>query len=94
MKAERAYHESTTRPAHSGGEILPGLKPHELRAFLDALYLREEGPGVPPQPVTDGEPLKLLVVPHIDFDRGGHSYAHGYLTLARPDGPIPPSCLA
>ena len=86
VKAERAYHESTTRPAHLAGKSYPA-NPDELRAFLDALYLREEGPGSAPQPVTDGEPLKLLVVPHIDFDRGGHSYAHGYLTLARAGRP-------
>jgi AmmeMemoRadiSam system protein B len=57
--------------------------------YLDGLFLRENGPGeTPSQPRRDGDPLPGLVVPHIDFERGGHTYAHGFARMAqagRPD---------
>lgn len=86
IKIERAYFESASRPAHLAGKSYPS-DPAELSAYLDALYVREGGPGDAPRPVSDGTPLKCMVAPHIDFDRGGHSYAHTYFTMARTGRP-------
>ncbi|MBX7257394.1 MAG: AmmeMemoRadiSam system protein B [Candidatus Hydrogenedentes bacterium] len=86
LKIERAYYESESRPAHLAGKSYPA-DPAELREYLNGLYVRDGGPGELPRQVEEGQPLKCMVVPHIDFDRGGHSYAHGYLTLARMGRP-------
>lgn len=84
----KTFHESPTRPAHHAGNAYP-KDTAELTTFLDAQFKRDGGPGRRPDLAgVDGRPLPGLIVPHIDFHRGGHAYAHGYLELAkhgRPD---------
>ncbi|MDX9973619.1 MAG: AmmeMemoRadiSam system protein B [FCB group bacterium] len=87
-RVESDFRNATVRPAHMAGGTYP-LDPEELRAFLDEQFTREGGPGE--RPPSNGSAhevaVRCLVSPHIDYQRGGHSYAHGYLRLAR--GPTP-----
>lgn len=82
-----AYHDAPARPPFLAGRSYPD-DPDELRAFLDEQYIRDGGPGQRPngKPSQPGH-LPGLVVPHIDFHRGGHAYAHGYLRLAQHERP-------
>lgn len=82
-----AYREAPVRPAALAGASYPDDEA-ELRTFIDGLFLREEGPGqIPNGSPGTGESLPCLVVPHIDYNRGGHSYAHGYLRLFQAGKP-------
>ncbi len=86
-RVQDAFHDAITRPAHLAGKSYPA-DPVELRKYIDGLFLRPEGPGeLVGAPTPNGTPLSALVVPHIDLDRGGHCYAHGYLKLARAGRP-------
>lgn len=77
------FADSPVRPAQFAGRSYPE-DPDELRAFLDEQFLREGGPGITPDREPPTRPLlRGLVVPHIDFYRGGHAYAHGYLRLSQ-----------
>lgn len=79
----RAFSQAPVRPAYLAGKAYPE-RASELRGYLDDFFLRNEGPRSLPQPDRGGNGrLRCLIVPHIDFDRGGHSYAHGYLGLAK-----------
>lgn len=84
----RAFRESPTRPAYLAGKSYPA-DTAELREYLDALFRREKGPGSPPaERAGDSTPVRAIIVPHIDFERGGHTYAHGFARMAgagRPD---------
>lgn len=76
-----AFAAAKARPAWLAGRSY-AADPQELRAQIDAFFLRNDGPGAPPactQP--DAPPLPCLIAPHIDFERGGHSYAHAYRAL-------------
>jgi AmmeMemoRadiSam system protein B len=62
------------RPACIGcyaGE--PGL----LRTQMRSLFTGPDGPGLPAEPRPDGR-LKAALVPHIDFARGGPTFAWGF----------------
>jgi len=82
------FNKAAVRPAYLADKSYPG-DAAGLRAYLDAMYMRPGAPGKRPgQAPPSGDHLPGLVVPHIDFDRGGHSYAHGYLAMAgaaKPD---------
>lgn len=43
-------------------------------------FLRDGGPGPMATPATDHQ-LDALLVPHIDYNRGGFNFAHGYKAL-------------
>jgi hypothetical protein len=81
-----AFAQSPTRKAYAAGKSYPA-DPGELRAFLASLFLREGGPGEGPVEPGSGPPAKAVIVPHIDFARGGHAYAHGYLGLYKGGKP-------
>lgn len=78
---QRIIDEFTTspvRPAYLADKAYPA-QVGQLRAFLDHFFVRDGGPGA----WTEGRrsaaaPARCLIAPHIDFHRGGHSYAHGY----------------
>ncbi len=82
------FRESAVRPAYLAGKSYPA-DASELRTYLDALFSRPGGPGrAPGDSPENGAPLQAIVVPHIDFERGGHTYAHGFARMAaagRPD---------
>lgn len=81
------FFESPVRPAHLAGLSYPD-DPDELRPFLDGIFLREDAPGrLPRDAQRDAPPVRCLIAPHIDYARGGHSYAHAYLRLAQAPPP-------
>lgn len=86
-RLEREFTEATVRPAYLAGKSYPA-DPDELISFLDEQFEGEKGPGKSPpgEPGGDGA-LSCMVVPHIDFHRGGHVYAHGYAKLRQSQKP-------
>ena len=77
---ERAFRQAPHRPARLAGMSYPA-EPDTLRRELDGYFGAAEGPGdTPPSPAAAR--LSGLVVPHIDFPRGGPCYAWGYRELA------------
>jgi AmmeMemoRadiSam system protein B len=73
------YHAEPERPAACIGSY-PGER-EELAAFLAAQWTREGGPGGPPAS-GGGSPIRGVVSPHIDPQRGGHVYAHAWRAVA------------
>ncbi len=88
VRVREEFQRADTRPAFLAGRSYPA-DPDELRDFLDGQFEREGGPGESEDASPSGaDVLPGLIVPHIDFGRGGHSYAHGYAALrrhAKPD---------
>ena len=77
----QAYQSSKTRPAHLAGRSYPA-EAEALRTVIDSYFTRDNGPGPLDTVERNGAaPLRGLLAPHIDFERGGHCYAHGYRTL-------------
>lgn len=75
------FARTETRPAYLAGKSYPG-ESSSLRAFLDACFEQGKGPGRRPEAGGrrgESQPVRCLIAPHIDFHRGGHAYAHGYL---------------
>jgi len=75
-----AFRRIPVRRACSAGSGYP-LDPKELAAQLHGYFTAEGGPGLP-RPGTGQQRMVGLVAPHIDFERGGLSYAHAYKALA------------
>ncbi|MBI4560210.1 MAG: AmmeMemoRadiSam system protein B [Candidatus Hydrogenedentes bacterium] len=84
QRIEDEFRKSEIRKPYLAGKSYP-TEPDALRKYLDELFVRDGGPGERPQPgITDGlPPLRGLITPHIDLERGGHCYAHGYLRLCK-----------
>ena len=86
-RVEGAFQRSPERPAYLAGKSYPA-DPAALRHMIDGFFTREKGPGEMPGRVPGTGPcLSCLIVPHIDFHRGGHAYGHGYLRLYRHGPP-------
>lgn len=82
-RVSKGFSEADTRPAFLAGKSYPE-EAGKLRAFLDEQFLRDGGPGEGPHAEPEvKDSLPGLIVPHIDFERGGHAYAHGYRSLSR-----------
>ncbi|MGQ4809942.1 hypothetical protein NKDENANG_03381 [Candidatus Entotheonellaceae bacterium PAL068K] len=80
-QVEASFAAAEVRSAYLAGKSYQ-KKPELLRAFLDALFEGDNGPGERPQGSGgDGAPLRCLIAPHIDFHRGGPAYAHAYWRL-------------
>lgn len=80
-RMETEFREAPSRTAAFAGRSYPD-DPAQLRKFIDGFFTDPEGPG--PLGIGGGEdapPLRGLIVPHIDFARGGAVYAHGYKRL-------------
>ncbi|MCX8012464.1 MAG: AmmeMemoRadiSam system protein B, partial [Desulfobacterota bacterium] len=56
--------------------------PEKLRQQIESYYFLSGGPGYGPRPQAFVNNLKGLIVPHIDYQRGGTCYAWGYKELA------------
>jgi MEMO1 family protein len=54
-------------------ETLPG----GLRGVVEDLFTRAGGPGLPGEPKPDDR-LRAVLIPHIDYGRGGSSYAWAF----------------
>ena len=72
----RTFTESATRSAYMAGKSYPDT-PEALKVLLNG-YLANV-PSDSSAPNTQAP--SLLIVPHIDFDRGGAAYAQGYACL-------------
>jgi MEMO1 family protein len=77
---DRAFLDAARRPAsHAGGAY--AADPDELRTAMDGFFAPPEGPGPIASAPDGGARVRGLVVPHIDFHRGGPAYAWGYRDL-------------
>jgi len=77
---EEDFRRAPNRPARLAGTGYPS-DPDALRRELDGYFAADDGPrDAPPSP--SAARLTGLVVPHIDFARGGPCYAWGYRELA------------
>jgi MEMO1 family protein len=88
---EDTFRRSPVRAAAHAGGAYAG-EATALRGQIDAFFLHEDGPGVPgsaSRPIAaPPAPLRGLIAPHIDFHRGGPTYAWAYRELA--EAPVPP----
>lgn len=76
---EEGFRRARSRAAMLAGKSYPP-EPETLRQQLNSYFTTVEGPGgTPPSP--SAAELAGLVVPHIDFPRGGACYAWGYREL-------------
>jgi AmmeMemoRadiSam system protein B len=55
--------------------------PAALRQQIERLFTGPGGPGLPGKTQSDGR-LRALLAPHIDYARGGRTYAWGYKELS------------
>jgi MEMO1 family protein len=77
---EEEFRRAFDRPARLAGVSYPA-DPEALRAALDGYFDAEGGPRAAPAS-PQASRLTGLIVPHIDFGRGGPCYAWGYRELA------------
>ncbi|MGH7374077.1 MAG: AmmeMemoRadiSam system protein B [Candidatus Rokuibacteriota bacterium] len=99
---EDAFHRNPVRPAAHAGGAYAG-EPDALRAQIASFFARTDGPGPrmsanwgsagaisgPPQLKEPLRPLRALLAPHIDFHRGGSTYAWAYKeVLERSDADL------
>jgi AmmeMemoRadiSam system protein B len=72
----KRFRDLLLRPAAHAGHAYPD-DPEVLREQLESYFLQPDGPGL--QRAREGRRAPIgLIVPHIDFQRGGHCYAWGY----------------
>jgi hypothetical protein len=77
-----AYLGAPARPSFLAGKSYDA-DPAGLRSQIEGFFTSEEGPGLPERNGrAAGAPLKGLVAPHIDFQRGGPAFAWSYRALA------------
>ncbi len=74
-----AYREAPSRPARHAGSAYD-TNPEALMAQLQSFFAPPEGPGNGSIPEIS-KTVRGLISPHIDFTRGGPTYAHAYRTL-------------
>jgi AmmeMemoRadiSam system protein B len=70
----RAVDAPLREPRHVG---CYAAEPDALRRQLDGYFTAPDGPGRPARRTPDGS-LRAALIPHIDYARGGVSYAWGY----------------
>jgi len=73
------YRRERVRRAAHAGRSYPS-DPDELRSQIEGYFAAPEGPSASRLAGTSGPPCGL-VLPHIDFHRGGTCYAWGYAAL-------------
>lgn len=80
---DQQYMATPVRPAfHAGGAYAD--EPEELRSQLAGLFTAKNGPGPgDPEPTANGQKLCAVVSPHIDFHRGGPTFAWAYQRIAK-----------
>jgi len=81
-----AFRAAPRAPACAGGAY-----PDDevaLRELLASFYAAAGGPGPRDGRSRAGEGARFLVAPHIDFHRGGPSYAHAYRALEGCDADL------
>ena len=79
------FRAASLRQAAHAGAAYPN-EADALRKMMDGFFLSPEGPGVPE--ATNGRaPIRGLIAPHIDFNRGGPCFAWAYKALAEAPPP-------
>jgi hypothetical protein len=79
--AEDAFRQSPTRPAAHAGGAYAG-EADALRAQIAGFFAHRDGPGeTRTRAPMGGSALAGLIAPHIDFHRGGPTYAWAYQDL-------------
>lgn len=79
-EVENAFRAATVRePAHAGGAY--DADPTRLRQQIQGLFEHPSGPGAP-GPCTADQSLRAIFAPHIDFRRGGPTFAWAFKELA------------
>lgn len=76
---EREFINSGVRKSSHAGKAYPG-DPNELESWIDG-YFNEV--GLPDSLKSDSREIKGIISPHIDFRRGGRSYALAYRELIK-----------
>ncbi len=77
------YREERVRLSSHAGQAYP-LEPEALRRQLEGYFQSPDGPGLTENPAHVVPPAGLIL-PHIDFQRGGACYAWGYAPLRGVD---------
>jgi hypothetical protein len=85
MAVEEGFRRARTRAASLAGKSYPA-DGDTLRRQLDSYFSAAEGPGTT-APTPSASRLAGVVLPHIDFARGGPCYAWGYREI---EGGPPP----
>ncbi len=80
----RQYREAPSRPARHAGSAYEASR-DALISQIQSYFTSPDGPGQSHQP-DNSKPLRGLIAPHIDFMRGGPTYAHAYGALAGHPG--------
>jgi AmmeMemoRadiSam system protein B len=85
---EDAFRQSPVRPAaHAGGAYAGDAA--RLRAQIDGFFSGPDGPRETSHPADNGSGISALIAPHIDFHRGGSTYAWAYReVLERSDADL------
>jgi MEMO1 family protein len=80
----RKFCDASSRPAQNAGSAY-AAESQSLQMQIQSYFVHPEGPG---SEIIDNSnrPLRGLVSPHIDFTRGGPTYAHAYSALASHPG--------
>jgi hypothetical protein len=76
---EEAWLAGPSRPAAHAGGAYAG-NPEALKGQIDGFFVHADGPGLP-VPAAGAPRLRGLIAPHIDFHRGGPTYAWAYRAL-------------
>jgi hypothetical protein len=78
-RIEETWLASPSRPAAHAGGAYAG-EAEALRSEIDGFFVDPEGPGLPEAGAARPR-LRGLIAPHIDFHRGGPTYAWAYRAL-------------
>lgn len=79
---DRSWREAPERPQSHVGSGYEG-DPSLLAGQIEGFFTDAEGPGAPPAPGSESKPLAGIIAPHIDYTRGGPTYAWAYRELLR-----------
>ncbi len=79
---ETTFLSAPVRPSFLAGKSYD-TDPASLRSAIDGFFTGDGGPGLPASSGPNGHPpLRGVVAPHIDFSRGGSTFAWSYRAVA------------
>lgn len=82
QRLERSYLSAPIRENFLAGRSYEA-DPVALRATIDGFFTQNGGPGLPSFNGANGHPpLRGVVAPHIDFNRGGSTFACSYRAVS------------
>jgi len=85
LQLEEEFRKADLRTAVFAGKGYEA-DPPMMRKQLESFYDKPDGPGNA-VPVQNEKPIKGIIVPHIDLQRGGPCYAWAYKELAASSSP-------